>query len=133
MITVKNPAAEVFRTWKAAIEPIVGEGNYSMEQSAVIAKTPYARIYMMGAPGNRWDLEGNESQVSVSFQSESFAAGEYAIEDAYDIDAASHEVFTALGFRRIFGPELITNIDSNIKRVISRYRRNYSGDFLRQA
>jgi len=126
---VNNPISEIFRTWKSAIEPVVGEGNVSMEQSAVIERCPYARLYLMGNVGRGYDLQGNEAATMPTLQVECFADGEYAIEDVYDIDEISHTALTGLGFRRTFGPELITNIDNNIKRTVSRYRRIYTGTF----
>lgn len=126
---VKNPIGEVFLAFRAALEPICGPGNVSMEQSATIQKAPYARIYLMGAPGAGHDLNGNEAATMLSIQAEYFADGEYAVEDAYDIDETGHIVLTGLGFRRTYGPELVTNIDNSIKRVVSRYRRIYTGTF----
>lgn len=100
-----------------------------MDMSATIAKAPYARIFMMGNPTNGSDLQGNETSTRVSFQCECFAKGQTAIQDVYDLDEKSHEIMVGLGFRRTFGAELITNAESEIKRVVSRYSRVYTGQF----
>lgn len=130
--TVKNPVSDVYEKWGAEIQKVVGKGNHSMSQSGTLAsgKTKYARIFLMGTPGAAWDLEGNESATTPSFQVDSFASGTKALSTVYDIDAASHEAMTSLGFHRSYGPKLIENVDSTIKRVVSRYSRIYTGQLL---
>lgn len=126
---VKNPISEVFKQWRSVVEPVVGKGNISQDMSQTIASTKkmYARLYMLGNPGGRWDLEGDECATNPSFQAESFATDPKGTEKAYEIDEVSHQVMTDLGFRRSYGPELISNTDSKIKRVVSRYTRLYTG------
>ena len=126
--TVRNPASEVFAEWAKAIKPVVGEGNYASDNSTVIAKTPFARLYMMGNPSGAMDLEGNECSTLPAFQSESFASGQTAINDVYAIDDVSHKAMISMGFKRTFGPELIANMDSRIKRCVSRYSRVFAAD-----
>lgn len=129
MNTVKNPVAEVYAVWSEAIKAVVGENNYSMSSSSQIAKAPYARLLLMGNPGRAWDLEGNETATTPSFQVESFASGKKPLDMVYKIDSVSHQVLTDLGFRRTYGPELIENQEVAIKRVVSRYSRTYTGYF----
>jgi len=125
--TVKNPAPDVFEIWSETMVNIVGEGNYSMTDSATIARTPYATLFPMGSPGNYWDLEGDECATLLSYQVSCFASGTAALSKAYEIDDSSHKIMTEMGFRRTYGPAPIENIDSRIKRVISRYSRLYTG------
>lgn len=125
--TISNPAEIVFLKWGSAMKKVVGKGHYSMDDSATIATTPYAKLRMLGNPGRKWDLEGNESATTVTFEVQSFADGQTAIGDAYDIDAESHKVMSGMRFRRTYGPQLITNANTSIKRVVSRYSRVYSG------
>lgn len=124
---VKNPVSDVFSIWGAAMEKVVGKGNYSMENSSVIARTPYACLFQMGNPGTRWDLEGDECATTPSYQVDCFASGQKSLSKVYEIDEASHKVMTSMGFRRTYGPEPMRNIDSKIKRVTSRYSRLYTG------
>lgn len=132
MITVDNPVSKVYSIWSAAVENKVGKGNYSMSQSGTLAsnKTKYARIFMMGNPGNAWDLEGDECATMPSFQVDSFAKGTKALSEVYAIDDVSHKAMVGMGFRRSYGPELLENSDSIIKRVVSRYSRVYTGQLL---
>lgn len=128
MITVKNCVGDVYKAWGAAISGVVDQ-NYSMDKSKVPRKFPYMRIYMMGNPGTRWDLMGNECATIPSFQVDTFTTGQRALEKAYDLDEVSHNLMTSLGFRRSYGPELVENVDSSITRMISRYSRVYTGYF----
>ena len=132
MTTVDNPVSKVYSIWSAKMEKKLGKGNYSMSQSGTLAsnKTKYARIFMMGNPGNAWDLEGDECATMPSFQVDSFAKGTKALSEVYDIDDVSHKSMVSMGFRRTYGPELIENSDSTIKRVVSRYSRVYTGQLL---
>lgn len=130
--TVKNPIFDVFSAWSSAIENVVGKGNYSMEQSSVIAHTPYICLYQIGNPGARWDLEGDECATNPSYQVDSFASGQKALTKAYQIDEASHKALTSLGFQRTYGPEPVRNIDSKIKRITSRYTMLYAGKLLEE-
>lgn len=132
MTTVDNPVSKVYSIWSTEIEKKVGRGNFSMSQSGTLAsnKTKYARIFMMGNPGNSWDLEGDECATMPSFQVDSFAKGTKALSEVYDIDDVSHKAMVGMGFRRTYGPELIENSDSTIKRVVSRYSRIYTGQIL---
>ena len=124
MIVVDNPSLKVFERFQKEIEPIVGEGNLSMNASETIAKGKYARLLLLGMPTDRSDLEGDECSVNLSFQTEAFADGIFAQNDAYD------RCMVGMGFRRTFGPETLDNIDSRIKRVVSRYSRVYTGQLL---
>ena len=125
--TIKNPVSDVFERWKTAMEKKIGVGNCSMDSSSLIAKAPYARLLLMSNTGYRWDLSGNENATTLSFQVESFANGQKALTKVYDIDDTSHKAMTDMGFRRIYGPEVIENADNSIKRVVSRYSRVYTG------
>lgn len=131
-ITVDNPVSKVYEKWSVEVKKVVGAGNFSMSQSGTLAsgKTKYARIFLMGNPGTAWDLSGNESATTPSFQVDSFASGTKALSTVYEIDAMSHAAMISLGFRRNFGPELLENADSTIKRVVSRYSRIYTGQLL---
>lgn len=130
--TVKNPVSDVFERWGAEIQKVVGAGNYSMEDSGTLAsgKTKYATLIMLGNPTNSGTLEGDEISTIPSFQVDSYAKGTKALSTAYAIDDASHKAMASAGFRRIYGPEPITNSDSRIKRVVSRYSRVYTGYLL---
>lgn len=125
-----NPRLALWNAWKDPMGELLGPNNVSMDMSSTVAKTPYARITIMGNPVYDSDLENNECATNLSVQCESFTSGQKAMSKVYDIDAASHAVMVSLGFRRNFGPELIENEDTNIKRVVSRYSMVYAGSFL---
>lgn len=124
--TIKNPVLDVFSRWSTAISLVVGKGNFSMDRSQTIApdKKMYARLFMLGNPTARSDLEGDECATMPSFQAESYASGIKASSKMYEIDAVSHQSMCDMGFRRTYGPTLQNGI------VISRYSRIYTGNLL---
>ena len=127
---IKNPSLEVFEKWGKGVEKQVGKGNYSMDNSTLIATAPYAQLKYMGGPINSGTLEGDEGSTLISFQVESFADGQKALKRVYQIDEASHQAMMSMGFRRTYGPELVENADKNIRRCISRYSMIYTGKTL---
>ena len=126
--TIRSPAVDVFTRWRAPIETAIGKGNCSMEQSKTVAKTPFARLIFLGGPQYSTDLAGNENATTISFQAESFASGTGALTQVYNIDNVSHVAMVSMGFMRTYGPELIENVDTSIKRTVSRYSRVYTGE-----
>lgn len=120
---LSNPFDEVFEVWGNAIESVVGEGNYSMEASGTIAKTPYAQLLPLGNITLRQDLEGNEIATTLTFQTESYASGRKALTKVLAIDATSHKAMIGMGFARTYGPNIQSNADASIKRVVSRYSK----------
>ena len=127
---LENPALEVFEKWGKAISKVVGNGNYSMDNSSLIAKAPYAQLKLLGNPTSRTTLEGDESATLASFQVESYADGTKAMKKVYQIDSASHKAMVGMGFRRTYGPEIVENADKSIKRCVSRYTMIYTGKVL---
>lgn len=117
---IQDPWEEVFERWGKAVGKIVGQ-NYSADNTTTVAKFPYARLLLTGAPTADMDLYGNETAIQPAFTVESFAMGNGALTLARKIDAASHAAMISMGYRRTYGPSVIENIDSNIKRIVSRY------------
>lgn len=123
---IENPVCKVFNRWRQAIEPVVGEGHYSMDSSITYAKTPYARLILLSSSGNMWDLDNNEISQSISIQSESFASGPNATSKAYALDDVTRKVMADMGFRMTFS-EIVSNVETDIKRIVSRFTRTYTG------
>lgn len=122
----------MYKRWCAEVKKVVGDGNYSFERSQTLAagKTMYAQLFLMGNPGTRWDIEGDEVATIPSFQVDCFSTGSKAVAKVYQIDDASHKAMVSMGFQRTYGPEQQQNADNSIKRVISRYSRVYTGELL---
>ena len=118
---VQDPWEEVFAQWGMAVSAIVGEDGYSADNTTTVAKFPFARLLLTGAPTADMDLYGNETAIQPAFTVESFAMGNGALTLARRIDAASHAAMISMGYRRTYGPSVIENTDSNIKRIVSRY------------
>ena len=124
-----NPRVSLWSAWKAPMVELLGEKNVSNDISSTVAKTPYARMTVMGNPTADSNLDGDECATTLNVQCETFTSGQKAMSKAYDIDAVSHATMIGLGFQRTFGPELVENEETNIKRIISRYSRVFTGYF----
>lgn len=122
MLTVKSIVENTYSKWVEAVSAEVGD-NYSMENSSVINSLPYASLYFLGLPGNSYDLEGDEGTVMPTLQVDIYTNGQRALTKAYEIDEISHAVLAGMGYRRIYGCELIQSTDPSIKRLVSRYSR----------
>lgn len=119
--SLQDPWEQVFEQWGNAVSPIVGNNGYSADNVSTVAQFPYARLLLLDARTSDQDLSGNECAITPAFQVESFANGNGALTMARSIDAASHAAMVAMGYRRTYGPRLVENADSRIKRILSRY------------
>lgn len=122
MLTVKTIVENTFTTWGKAVSAEVGD-NYSMENSAIVSRMPYASMYFQGLPTSGSTLEGGEAAVTPSVQIDIYTNGQRALTKSYEIDEVSHAALLSLGYTRSYGPELIQNVDPSIKRLTSRYSR----------
>lgn len=122
MLTVKSIVENTYAKWGEEISKKIGN-NYSMENSSVVSDFPYASLYFLGLPGNSYDLEGDEGTVIPTLQVDIYTNGQRALTKAYEIDEISHSTLIGMGYRRIYGCELIQSTDPSIKRLISRYQR----------
>lgn len=122
MLTVKSIVENTYAKWGEEIRKKIGN-NYSMENSSVVSDFPYASLYFLGLPGNSYDLEGDEGTVIPTLQVDIYTNGQRALTKAYEIDEISHSTLIGMGYRRIYGCELIQSTDPSIKRLISRYQR----------
>lgn len=121
---MKRPdiVSKVFENWVGAIKDKV-KGNYSMENSTITSKFPYATLYFMGITTGDSSLEKAETAFSPSLQVDIYTTGQKALSEAYEIDELSHVSLLNMFFRRTYGPELIQSTDPSIKRLVSRYSR----------
>ena len=124
------PEDKVFERWGKAVESVVGD-NYSYNEKSTMSTYPYMRLFDIGIYQTDGDLEGNESAVEISFQVESYAKGQMASSTVKKMDLVSHQAMKDMGFVRNFAGQ-VENIDSNIKRYISRYRMLYTGKLLNE-
>lgn len=124
------PQDKVFEKWGQAVKSIVGD-NYSYGEKSTLSTYPYMRLFDIGIYQTDGDLEGNESAVEISFQVESYAKGQMASSSVKKMDLVSHQAMKDMGFIRNFAGQ-VENIDSNIKRYISRYRMLYTGKLLNE-
>ena len=130
MDIMSPPQDQVFEKWGPAVKSVVGD-NYSYDEKMTLSTYPYMRLFDIGVYQTDGDLEGNESAIEISFQVESYAKGQMASSSVKKMDLVSHQVMKDMGFTRSFAGQ-VENIDSNIKRYISRYRMLYTGKLLNE-
>lgn len=130
MDVIVPPQDKVFEKWGQAVKRVV-EDNYSYDEKLTISTYPYMRLFDIGVYQAAGDLEGNESAIEISFQVESYAKGQMASSAVKKMDLVSHQAMKDMGFTRNFAGQ-VENIDSNIKRYISRYRMLYTGKLLNE-
>lgn len=126
-IVVKNPVFDVSDRLGEVVKEVVGE-NYFTSPNDTIINTPAVRLLYLGGPLVEGDIEGDECAINASFQVESFATGQgvEAQKKAWELDAVCHQAMINMGFRRSYN-SLVETQNSNVKRVVSRYSRIYTG------
>lgn len=128
MDIIITPEEKVFEKWGKAVEPHVGN-NYSYDEQTVMSTFPYMRLFDISVSQANGDLEGNENAIDIGFQVETYASGQRASSTIKKLDAISHQAMKDMGFRRTYGGQ-IENIDTSVKRYISRYTMLYTGKLL---
>lgn len=124
------PQDKVFEKWGQAVKSVVGD-NYSYDEKTTLSTYPYMRLFDIDVHQTDGDLDGNECAIEIGFQVESYAKGQMASSTVKKMDLISHQAMKDMGFTRFFGGQ-IENIDSNIKRYVSRYRMLYTGKLLNE-
>ena len=95
------------------------------------AKFPYANIKLIGRPKTSGDLEGDETTISITIETEALINTDKYL-TLYNIDQASADFFASLGFARVGDSEPI-KVSDTVTKIQSRfYMRNYGGSFLRE-
>ena len=116
---------------KQAVAPeYIKEENFYVDENDIIAGFNAVRLLYLGGPQSDGDLEGDECATLISFQVESYATGPNKLtaqKSAWELDSACHQLMVDLGFRRSYN-NLVSIPDSNVKRVVSRYSRIYTGE-----
>lgn len=119
------PEDKVFERWGKAVESVVGD-NYSYDEKSTMSTYPYMRLFDTGVREASGDLEGDECAIYIEFQVESYARGQLASSTVKKLDIISHQALKNMGCKRTFSGA-VENIDSSIKRYISRYTLLYTG------
>lgn len=119
------PQDKVFEKWGQAVKSVVGD-NYSYNEKSTMSTYPYMRLFDIGVREVSSDLEGDECAIEIDFQVESYARGQLASSTVKKLDIVSHRALKNMGCKRIFSGA-VENIDSSIKRYVSRYTLLYTG------
>ena len=95
------------------------------------AQFPYANFRMTGRSTNAGDLEGDESSISLSFETEGYINDNKYL-TLYTIDTASTNFFFELGFRKI-GDSPLIKVSDTVTKITSRFlMQHYCGHFLKE-
>lgn len=130
-ITIKNPLEEVSGLLMAAVAPeYIREENFYVDVNDIVAGFPAVKLLYMGGTLIRSDLQNDECGINITFQVESYATGANKLtaqEQAWELDAVCHQAMQDMGFRRGYH-NMVPTRDSNVRRVVSRYSRLYTGE-----
>lgn len=125
---IHNPMIDLFTSWQAFMDGIVGEGNAGFGAFESINEPPFA--VLLPLPDSEYipaaDLEDNENAIVIGIQTESYGKTD---EQAYSIDESQREYLKNKGFRAQSG-RLHQRIGKAAVRVVSRYTMNYFGSFM---
>lgn len=94
------------------------------------AKFPYGNFRLIGRSTSGGDLQGDESSITLTFETEAYInTNKYLT--LYEIDNASADFFINLGFRRVGNSELL-KVSDTVTKIQSRFIfYNFCGYFLK--
>lgn len=87
-------------------------------------KFPHLFFDQRDNPTTAEDMDNNENAVIPIIEITTYTKGDSSFSDGKKIHNLSDSCMRAMGFRRTYGPQQVTNIsDTTICRVIARYTR----------
>lgn len=120
----------IYRNWRLYLKSHSAAEHFGMVFDATRkAEFPYANLSLIGRSTNGSDLEGDESTIMLTFETEAYINNNKYL-TAYAIDNASAEFFLNLGFRRV-GETALIRVSNTVFKVTSRFTLNhFNGTFL---
>ena len=98
----------------------------SASQTYMDTPPQFPHLYLQQADNSSSndDLDNNENAVNTMIEITVYTTGTSKLTDGKKIHNLSDTEMRSMGFRRIFGPQQITNIsDTSVCRLIARYTR----------
>lgn len=93
------------------------------------AHFPYANLRLVSRYTDGSDLDGDESSIYLTFETEAYINNSKLL-TLYNIDTASADFFLELGFRRT-GDSQVMRVSDTVTKITSRFLlRHYCGYFL---
>lgn len=93
------------------------------------ASFPYMFLNVIGNESTADDTSNNENAVNTTVEITMYATGATKLTTCKNLMATADDKMRSMGFRRIFGPQQITNItDTTICRYLARYNRIIGSD-----
>lgn len=112
----------IYTQVKNAISPLCKETGQTFTEAP--SAFPYMFFNQIDNSSTADDLENNENAVNTTVELTVYTTGNKKLTDAKNIMNLADTRMRELGFRRIYGPQQITNIsDTNICRYLARYKR----------
>ena len=129
--TIHLDINEIYQAWRAyLLENSMAEHFGMLYDPSKQAEFPYANMRLLSRPKTNGDLEGDETTISITIETEAMINTDKYL-TLYNIDQASADFFASLGFARVGDSEPI-KVSDTVTKIQSRfYMRNYGGSFLR--
>lgn len=105
------------------------KGSSQTYESSVPVDLPYMFFNVLDNSQTADDLDNNENAVNMTVEITFFASGATKLTTCKNLMAIASDKMRSMGFRRIFGPQQITNVsDTTICRYVARFSRIIGAD-----
>jgi hypothetical protein len=112
----------IYTKVKTALGTLIKDASQTFQDTP--PSFPFFFFNQIGNDSKADDLDNNENAVNTTVEITIYTTGTTKLTDAKKIMALADVEMRLLGFRRIFGPQQITNIaDTTICRYIARFNR----------
>lgn len=121
----------IYKAWRIYLIAHSPATHFGMVfDTTKLAEFPYANLAMVSRTTSGSDLQGDESSIDLTFETEAYINNDKYITGLYAIDNASADFFNKLGFRRV-GSTRPIQVGGTVTKITSRfYMANYCGRFL---
>lgn len=100
------------------------KGSGQTYEASVPADLPYMLFNVLGNEQASDDLDNSENAVNMTIEITFFASGTSKLTTCKNLMTIASDKMRSFGFRRVFGPQQITNIsDTAICRYVARFNR----------
>lgn len=123
MIVIIDKSNYLFTQVKTALGSNIKGSSQTYEASTPV-DLPYMFFNVLDNSQAADDLSNNENAVNMTVEITFFASGTSKLTTCKNLMAIASDKMRVLGFRRVFGPQQITNVsDTTICRYVARYNR----------
>lgn len=113
---------QIFTKIKTAISSLCTEASQS--NPSTIAKVPFTHVNQIDNSSSADDLDNQENAVNTTVEITVYTQGTSKLTDAKKIMNLADTEMRSMGFRRLYGPRQIDNLnDTSICRYLARFNR----------